>query len=154
MSSRRASEKCAVSGCSRNRDVSQRRRHCHSHAKKVTIDRFLGQAYTRMFRRVTKGACTKRPDLYLGKPILPREAFLNWSKNHPDFLKLYKQWVMGNYDRKLTPTVNRVRSNRGYTLDNMEWLTNSQNCGLSAFVTKMRQRKAIYQLVGVKIDEK
>ncbi len=98
-----------------------------------------------------KGSNAERTrHLYLGLPILPRDVFINWGKNHPDFLSIYKRWVTSNFDRKLTPSVNRMNSSKGYTLDNMEWMTNSQNCGLSAGVRSMKQKKAIYELLGVK----
>ncbi len=92
---------------------------------------------------------TKRPDIYLGKPILPKDVFLNWSKNHPEFLRLYKRWVNCDFDRKLTPTINRINSAKGYTLDNIEWMTNSQNCGLSSTVRRLKGKKEIYELLGV-----
>ena len=75
---------------------------------------------------------------------------MSWSKNHPYFLTLYKQWKTSDFDRRLTPTVNRMNSSKGYTLDNVEWLTNSQNCGLSASVKKAKNKNAIYELLGVK----
>lgn len=96
-----------------------------------------------------RGTSTKRPDLYLGLPILPRDVFVNWAKNHPDFLKLYKRWLTNDFDRKLTPSVNRMNSSRGYVLGNIEWMTNSQNCGLSGGVREMKRKKAIYELLGV-----
>lgn len=141
------SKKCTYKNCcklSNNNDI-----YCRFHDRKATISRFLSTLYTSMSRRV-KGKQTKRPDLYLGKPIMPRDVFLNWARNHPEFLKLYKRWVMCDFDRRLTPTLNRMRSDGGYTLDNVEWMTNSQNCGLSASVVKLKAKKEIYELLGVK----
>ncbi len=113
---------------------------------------FLSKLYSRMKERVEgrRGKNThNRGDYWLGKPIVSREAFYSWSSNHPTFLSLYKQWFSSDFDRKLVPSVNRVNSNKGYTLDNIEWVTNSQNCGLSGAVKKMKNRKAIYELLGV-----
>jgi hypothetical protein len=101
-----------------------------------------------MNRRVN-GIATKRPDLYKGLPILPKDAFMVWAKNHPDFLNLYKRWFTSDFDRKLTPTVNRMNSSKGYVLGNIEWMTNSQNCGLSGGVRNMKQKRAIYDLLGI-----
>ena len=122
---------------------------CRFHVTKATIDVFLKNLYRSMKRRVN-GQATKRPDLYTGLPILPREVFIEWSKNHPDFLKLYKRWLSSEFDRKLTPTVNRMNSSKGYLLNNIEWMTNSQNCGLSNEVRSAKQKKAIYELLGIK----
>lgn len=98
------------------------------------------------------GGSTKRPDLYRGLSILPKEVFISWAKNHSDFLSLYKQYVTSNFDRKLAPSVNRMNSNKGYVLGNIEWMTNSQNCGLAGTVKKMKniEKKMIYQILGVK----
>jgi hypothetical protein len=123
-------------------------RFCYIHSRKATINRFLSCVYSSMNQRV-KGKNTSRPDLYMGLPILPRDIFYTWSKNHPDFLALYKRWFSNNFDRKLTPTVNRMNSSKGYVLGNIEWVTNSQNCGLSSSVRSMKQKKAIYDLLGV-----
>ena len=84
-----------------------------------------------------------------GKPILPRDVFYTWARNNPEFLRLYKRWFSSDFDRKLTPSVNRMNSSKGYTLDNMEWMTNSQNSGLAGAVRAMKQKKAIYDLLGV-----
>jgi hypothetical protein len=137
---------CSIEDCEKQSYGTDR--FCGNHRKKVTITRFLGTLYLAMSRRV-KGRATKRPDLYKGKPILPKDVFLSWAKNHPDFLSLYKQWTMSDYDRKLTPTLNRIHSAKGYTLDNIEWMTNSQNCGLSGAVTRLKNKKMIYDLLGV-----
>jgi len=137
---------CRYKGCKNPAVI--RDCYCYSHLRKATITRFLSSLYTVMNRRI-KGKGTRRPDLYLSKPIMPKDVFMNWAKNHPDFLSLYKQWITCNFDRKLTPTVNRMNPNKGYTLDNVEWLTNSQNCGLSSSVRSLKARKEIYNLLGV-----
>ena len=147
------SSKCAFKECKKRRLYSNSRqringRFCQFHCGKSTINSFLSKIYKYMKGR-TNGKCTRRPDLYKGLPIMPIGVFKSWAKNHSDFLNLYKQWVTNNFDRKLTPTVNRVNSSKGYTLDNVEWMTNSQNCGLSGGVKKMNQKKAIYDLLGV-----
>lgn len=103
-------------------------------------------------RQRVNGLGTRRPDLYAGKPIMPKDVFMSWAKNHPDFLSLYKRWVSSEFDRKLTPSVNRMNSARGYVLGNVEWLTNSQNCGLAGTVKKMKAKKEIYRLLGVNTD--
>ena len=102
-----------------------------------------------MKRRVTGTSGSHNRGDWLGKPILPRDVFLTWAKNHSDFLSLYKQWLTNGFDRKLTPSVNRMNSHKGYVLGNMEWMTNSQNSGLSSGVRVAKNKKAIYDLLGV-----
>lgn len=136
---------CKVKNCNK---PEQRASYCYFHSKTATVNRFLSNLYYGMQRRVN-GKSTKRPDLYIGKPIMPKDVFLSWSKNHPDFLALYKRWVMSNFDRKMTPTLNRMNSTKGYTLNNVEWMTNAQNCGLAGSVRKIKAKREIYNLLGV-----
>jgi hypothetical protein len=92
---------------------------------------------------------TKNNKYYLGLPIMPRDVFLNWARNHPDFLRLYKAYVSSDFNQKLAPTLNRINSSKGYTLDNVEWMTHSLNCSLAGSVLKRKNQKAIYELLGV-----
>ena len=87
---------------------------------------------------------------WIGKSIVPRDVFYVWAKNNPDFLALYKRWYSSGFDIKLTPSVNRMNSSKGYLLNNMEWITHSQNSGLSGSVRQAKNKKAIYELLGVK----
>ena len=144
---RKSVKTCAFEGCKNPRNQI-RDIFCGSHIHKVTIGRFLCKTYAGMSSRV-RGKATKRPDLYLGLPILPKDVFITWSKNNSDFLMLYKRWYTSGFDRRLSPTVNRKNSNKGYTLTNIEWMTNSQNCGLSGEVLRMNRKKAVYDLLGV-----
>lgn len=100
-----------------------------------TPNGFLMRMYRNMTSRV-KGIQWKKAHLYKGKEILSKEDFYKWAKNHEDFLKLYNRWKESNYDRKLTPTVNRINPDKGYILDNMEWLTHSENSRLGAISNK------------------
>jgi len=112
-----------------------------------TVDGFLFKIYEGMYNRVKGNTHPSKFHLWKGKPILPRETFIEWSKNHPSFLSLFKRWGMSGYDRKLTPSVNRIDSNRGYTLDNIEWITFSQNCALGSQARSFNNRRSIYELL-------
>ena len=148
----KSTKNCCFNGCKNprrgNPGVSIGSRFCQFHIHKATINGFLSRVYGEMKSRVNGGS-TKRPDLYKGKAVLPKEVFFIWARNHSDFLSLYKRWFISDFDRKLTPTVNRMNPVKGYTLDNIEWLTNSQNCGLAGGVKSAKQKKAIYELLGV-----
>jgi len=93
----------------------------------------------------------KNSKYYLGKSLLAKEVFMTWARNHPDFLKLYKQYFMSKFDRRLAPSVARMDSGRGYSLNNMEWVTASQCSMMANGLMKMngKKRKAIYDLLGV-----
>ncbi len=145
---RKSVKTCAFEGCGNPLLNNSTNKFCGFHKYKATINSFLCRLYLSMRSRV-RGKCTDRPDLYRGLPILPKDVFLTWAKNHSDFLMLYKRWYSSSFDRRLTPTVNRKNSRKGYTLSNIEWMTNSQNCGLAGEVLRMNRKKAVYDLLGV-----
>lgn len=148
--------KCAIEWCKNpqsKKGGGKFDRFCVSHKHKATIDRFLSNLYIRMNQRI-QGKNTRNPHLFKGKSIMPRDVFKEWAKNHPDFLKLYKQWFISGFDQKLTPSVNRLDSSRGYTLDNVEWVTFSNNCMMANSVLRMKSKKAIYDLLGVNNGKK
>lgn len=78
--------------------------------------------------------------LYKGCDILDRKDFYSWAKLSKDFWELYKNWTKNNFDQKLTPSVNRVDSTKGYSLDNMEWITHSENSRLGALSQKRKEK--------------
>lgn len=73
------------------------------------------------------GIQKKKAHLYKGKYLLERDEFYRWANRSMMFWKLYFVWKKNEYDRKLTPTVDRVDSSKGYILSNMEWVTHSEN---------------------------
>jgi hypothetical protein len=90
---------------------------------------FLMRAYRNMQSRVEG---IQRPGgSWEGKALLPREEFYAWALGSSQFWRLFKAWTAAEYDQRLTPSVNRIDPRRGYTLDNMEWITHSLNSGLS-----------------------
>jgi len=112
----------------------QRRALTHnSDTKKYekTPNGFLMRMYRNMQSR-TLGIQWRKAHLYKGKGLLYREEFHEWAITHPDFWLLFNKWVDSQYDRRLTPTVNRVNSKLGYFIDNMEWITHSENSRLGA----------------------
>lgn len=86
----------------------------------------LMRCYRNMESRVA-GIQWRKKHLYEGKELLSREEFYQWAINSPDFHSLFDAWESSGYDRKLAPSVDRVDSKRGYTVDNMEWVTHSEN---------------------------
>lgn len=98
---------------------------------------FLMRTYRNMQSRV-KGVQWRKAHLYEGLPILPREEFYTWAWDDHTFWRLYKQWVQSGYDRKLTPSINRIDTFKGYEIGNIEWLTFSTNCSLGASSPKRK----------------
>lgn len=62
--------------------------------------------------------------------ICTRNQFMSWcyqSKNMNKFLELHRAWAAAGYPRKLSPSIDRVNNNLGYLVNNIQWLTQSQN---------------------------
>lgn len=84
------------------------------------------RTYRNMKSRVL-GIQKKKAHLYKGLPLLPKEEFYSWSKNNQDFLMLFNTWITADYNQKLTPSIDRINSKLGYKLDNIRWITLSEN---------------------------
>lgn len=145
---------CKICRAESSREFYKNNREYYQEQKKEykhSIHGYLISSYGYMKKRVEGRVSNKKYAHYwLGKPILPKEVFIEWSKNHPDFLRLFKRWTMAGHDQKLSPSVNRIDSNKGYTLDNIEWVTVSQNSSLAGAVRSFNKRKAVYALLGEK----
>jgi hypothetical protein len=103
----------------------------YTHRYEKTIPGFLMRSYRNMQSRVS-GVQKKKAHLYKGLSLLDRQDFYDLSKNDWHFFELWLDWIKSDYDRKLTPSVNRIDSSRGYEPDNIEWLTHSENSRLGA----------------------
>lgn len=91
---------------------------------------FLVRLYRNMLSR-TNGLV--KPHLYKGLPILDKHVFYIWALENKDFKKLFKTWELCGYDRKLTPSINRIDSSKGYILGNIEFITHSENSTLGNY---------------------
>ena len=91
-----------------------------------------------MQSRIT-GVQKQKFHLYQGKELLNREDFYNWSIGNPVFLEMFETYKNSEFDRKLAPTVDRVDSSKGYSLDNMRWLTHSENSRLGSLSSKKKK---------------
>lgn len=100
---------------------------------------FLMRLYRNMQSRVT-GIQKKKHHLYKGKDLLPRDHFYEWALSSSRFHELFSVWEESGYDRKLTPSVDRIDSRRGYSIINMEWVTHSENSRRGS-VSKARQSR-------------
>jgi hypothetical protein len=82
--------------------------------------------YKNMSNRV-KGKSTSKPWLYRGLPLLEREEFYDWALNRSNFMELYNFWVNSGKNNAFKPSIDRIDGKQGYTLENMQWLTCSEN---------------------------
>ena len=87
---------------------------------------FLMRLYRNMKSRV-EGVQHLKQHLYKDKELFDKESFYEWAETHPKFHDLYNEYIEANYNRKLAPSVDRVDSTKGYSFDNVEWVTMSEN---------------------------
>lgn len=110
----------------------RRKKTGNSDAKKYerTKKGKLMRAYRNMESRV-KGIVQKSQHLYFDLPLLSRQDFYEWSLADDDFTNIYEAWVEAGYDRKLSPSIDRIDTGDGYTVGNIRWVTHSENsrCG-------------------------
>lgn len=92
--------------------------------KGMILDRF------KEMRCRVEGKRPKGKHRYEGLPICEKEDFLNWSLSSLELLNLYNQWVKSDYKRSLSPSVDRINSSDGYLLNNIRWITQSENSSL------------------------
>jgi len=101
--------------------------NCHTKKYEKTNKGFLVRTYRNMLSRVT-GVTKNKNHLYLGLEILDKDYFYLWSLSNFDFNYLFTKWVESDYKRTLTPSIDRIDSKKGYTIDNVRWITFSENC--------------------------
>lgn len=104
----------------------------NAHTKKYerTSNGKLMRIYRNMKSRV-EGIQKLKAHLYEGKELLSKEQFKEWA-NSEEYLDMYQNWKDSDFDRKLSPTVDRIDSSLGYTTENMRWLTHSENSSLGS----------------------
>ena len=55
------------------------------------------------------------------------------------FNSLYDNWVLSKFEYKLSPSLDRVDNNKGYTVDNLQFLTHSENSRKGSFERSNRK---------------
>lgn len=65
--------------------------------------------------------------IYAGLPFISLEDFTAWSMYSPELDKCIAEWKAANYERRLTPSIDRIDSTKGYVLGNLQWVSFSVN---------------------------
>jgi len=80
-----------------------------------TINGLISQIYRGQIRNSKKRGHTN--------PEYTREWFDNWFKSQPTLEKIYSDWQKSNFDKDLTPSVDRKNANKHYLKDNIQLTT-------------------------------
>ena len=87
--------------------------------------------YAIRFRTTSKAKCgAQRNRKYAERaPDFTLEEWMDWCHNKTwgTFISLYRQWQESGFERRFAPSIDRIDNERGYTLDNLQWLTASGN---------------------------
>ncbi len=92
------------------------------------IDYIFIHRYSTMLYR-TKGRSTRDYSVQ-GKEICTKSQFIKWcnsSKNLKRFKRLHKAWKKSGHNRGLCPSIDRIDNLIGYKLNNIRWITLSEN---------------------------
>lgn len=92
---------------------------------------FLVRKYRNMQSRVN-GVQKLKAHLYNNLEILDREDFYRWALSSVEFHRLFKEYENNDYPMKICPSIDRVDPLKGYTIDNIRWLTHSENSRLTS----------------------
>jgi len=101
------------------------------HRHRYSVDRLLKHKYYLICTRCKRnknGVFKKSVD---GSTPPSKEDWLSWcytKKNYTKFMSMYNKWVASGFVRKLTPSIDRVNNSGVYTINNLQWLTLSENC--------------------------
>lgn len=108
-----------------NYNASQHRRDYRKQYAR-TVPGYLTRTYESMKGRIAaRSAVLKK--YYANRAICSRDEFLDWVDQDKTFYTLYAAWVAAGFTRKLSPSIDRIVSLRGYEIGNLQWLTQSDN---------------------------
>ena len=111
------------------KDRKRLRQNCNKYEK--TKRGFLMRVYRNMLSRVN-GTQKKKAHLYQGLAIIEKDLFYTWAFNDSEFHRLFDYWEIIHHKRTHTPSIDRINPLKGYALENMRWLTHSENSRFGA----------------------
>lgn len=92
--------------------------------KKTTKMGFLVYSY--------KNLKYKNKHCYGNKYLMSRDLFIKWSLTSPKFNEVFSLFVANRFSKKFSPTISRYNQNKGFTLENVEWLSFFEKSRLTA----------------------
>ena len=100
--------------------------HCDSHRDRASVSRFLTRAVLLMRNRV-RAKRGRNALYYRHLPVAPLSSILGAFLHDETLNRLWNAWVNSNFSLSLRPVPDRIDSEEGYTPQNIEWVTFSEN---------------------------
>ena len=69
----------------------------------------------------------KRSKLKNYTDVCSKEEFYSFAKNNKTLIELHNVWISMDCELKYVPTVDRINNENGYSIDNIQFLTKSEN---------------------------
>lgn len=128
--SRRRKDNCVTCENFKPIKAHQMCQNCWHKVKRKTQPKFfLSTRHTEIIQRCTNpNNPLNETKIYLGLPVCDKKSFVDKFLNNENFNKLFVEWQQSNYEYRLCPSVDRIDKNKGYVLDNLQFITHSENC--------------------------
>jgi len=101
--------------------------------RKYQLKYFIRYAYNNILLRTKYSSKRPKEHKYLGMSVCDRSDFYTFAYKSKILKNLYRDWIKSGHVHKLIPTVDRIDNNKGYGLDNIQFLTLSENARKGAF---------------------
>ena len=85
----------------------------------------LVRTYNNMKNRI-KGTQPK-PYYYIGLELMCKEDFYKFSMKDEGFNRLFDAWEESGFDLLSSPSIDRIKEDIGYVVDNIRWVSQSDN---------------------------
>lgn len=83
--------------------------------------------------------------------ICDKNDFIEFAQQSEKLKILYNDWVNNNFDRRKTPTVDRINNSIGYEFNNIQFLTKSENSAKGNKETKINKTHPPYNVKKVRL---
>lgn len=98
----------------------------HKYKRRYNRNFFLRTRYTELKQRCINPN-KSYSKYYFGLEYCSLKEFLDKFKKDINFLKLFKQWQKTNFKYKLCPSIDRIDNSKGYLINNLQFITHSEN---------------------------